>query len=212
MNDSQNKDAIPEPESAASAASHAAAHSSAKASGFEEKGGDKKKAPSDSLILKTVVVFYTIISIIWVFSAWSGKRPLYSSGPTLRRVGETYAVEITLIREDRRHLACASEQVFSGLRCAYKKPKVDWSDPVTDDKLLLRPYSTVEGEQMLAAGLWAQLPPYEKLPTYRFSALCSFHALGAVRNAQARWNVNSDFGPVNRVWFVGSLSNCIIPK
>jgi hypothetical protein len=212
VDDSQETNAIPAQGSAATGASQAEGGSGPRTTGSEVEGGNKQKPRPVSLILTTMVIFYTIISIVWIVSAWVGKRPLYSSGPTLRRIGETYAVEITLIRADRMHLACASEQIFSGLHCGYRRPRVAWGGSVSNDVSVLRPYSTVEGEQLLGAGLWSQIPSHADLPSYRFSVLCSFRAVGAVRNASARWDVKGAFMPINKVWFVGSLSNCLIPK
>jgi hypothetical protein len=159
-----------------------------------------------------VLIFYTLFLVVWVVFAWQGKRPLYSSGPVLRRVGESYQVEITLIREDREHLACASPHLFEGLHCGFTKPGSPWKDDAPTDAKLLRPYTTVEGEQLLASGLWSQLEAFVPLPSHRFSVLCSFHAVGAVRDAQARWNITAAFGPLNRVWFVGSLKDCVLPR
>lgn len=171
-----------------------------------------KKPQILSVFVKTVVIFYTIVAIVWICFAWGGKRPLYSSGPALRRIGETYPIEITLIREDREHLACASTQSFSGLHCAFRSPSVAWTDHAADDSLLLRPYSTVEGEQLLAAGLWSALAPQEPLPTRRFSVLCTFRPIAAARDASVRWNIKTAFAPINKIWFVGPLTNCVLPK
>jgi len=162
--------------------------------------------------MKTVVIFYTIFLAVWIVFAWGQRRPLYSSGPVLRRIGSSYTLEITLIREDRQHLACASERSFSGLHCAYKKPGVAWKRGETNDTLQLRPYSTVEGEQFLGAGLWSQLEAQGPLPSYRFSVLCTFHAQAAVRDVSVRWNTSNPFGNLNRVAFVGSLTDCVLPQ
>jgi hypothetical protein len=187
--------------------------------GAESRAFDIQKTPAEkgknrtvSTLLKTVVIFYTIVSLVWICFAWSGKRPLYSSGPTLRRLGETYQVEITLVREDNTHLACASPKDFSGLHCAYRNPQVPWVDNPPDDGKLLRPYSTVEGEQLLGSGLWAQLDKQSPLPSHRFSVLCVFRPVAAVRSISVRWNTKASFGPVNKTVFAGSLSDCIIPK
>jgi hypothetical protein len=182
----------------------------------EKQANDKQKPQQKpqpgSIILKTVVIFYTIVSVVWISFAWGEKRPLYSAGPILRRIGETYRVEVTLIREDRQHLACADLRTFSRLHCGYKKPGVAWLDNTTDDALLLRPYSTVEGEQLLAAGLWSQPALYGTLPSQRFSVLCNFHTVGAVRDVSVRWNVTAAFAQSNKVLFVGSLTNCVLPQ
>jgi hypothetical protein len=173
-------------------------------------GSEKPKVLS--VLLKTLVIFYTIVAIVWIGFAWGDKRRLYSSENPLRQIGETYPIEITLIRDDREHLACASTHSFSGLHCAYKSPNVAWSDGLADDTSILRPYSTVEGEQLLAAGLWSQLAPQEPLPSHRFSVLCNFRPIAAVRDARVRWKTNGAFGPINRAWLVGSLTNCVLPK
>jgi hypothetical protein len=185
----------------------------------ESPSVDVKKPPNEEgktrsvlILLLTVVIFYTIFFLVWLGFAWTGKSPLFSAGPTLRRIGETYQVEITLVREDNEHLACSSPKSFSDLHCAFRNPQVPWVDDAPNDGRLLRPYSTVDGEQLLGAGLWSQLDKQGPLPSHRFSVLCAFHTVAAVRSPLVRWNVKATLGPINKTLFAGSLSHCIIPK
>ena len=103
MDDSNKSHVKPAPEIDLAPVEPAARDANPRPREAENRATEKNDA-SVSVLLKTFVVFYTIVSLVWIGFAWTGKRPLYSSGPMLRRIGETYRVEITLIREDREHL------------------------------------------------------------------------------------------------------------
>jgi hypothetical protein len=123
--------------------------------------------------------------------------------------GQTVEVDITLVSTDRSDLACASGTEIKGLHCGYEATSKRWSkgDP-NDDKKTLRPYSTTNSINMLAAGVWSEpvLAP-DKLPGSRFSIKCKFTVAGKMPRADVRWHEGEGWNNVTD-WYTGHVSDC----
>ncbi|MGC4094314.1 MAG: hypothetical protein QM756_41675 [Polyangiaceae bacterium] len=139
--------------------------------------------------------------------SWSGYRAAHPTVDTFR-LGDTQSIEITLVREDERNLACASDVIQHDLGCGFDASKRPRS---IDESRTLRPYNTVKGQLFLGAGLWSSLGRSGALPPARFTAVCDFHVTSMLRSALLRWAPNGSFDPLDRTVAVGALSNCVIP-
>jgi hypothetical protein len=88
-------------------------------------------------------------------------------------------------------------------------PPKPWTrGSVTDDKLLLKPYTTVDRIQFTAAGLWTDpaMAP-DKLPATRFTVKCKYKVEGKLPTLGVRWEqVGQWFS--NADWYAGSVSDC----
>jgi hypothetical protein len=126
--------------------------------------------------------------------------------------GQTVDVEITLVRGDNADLACASADEFTGKHCAFEAENKPWSKgPSTDDKVTLRPYTTTDRIQFVAAGLWSDpaLTP-DKLPATRFNAKCKMKVEGTTKKLGIRWNATENKWYQNDGWYVGTISGCTL--
>jgi len=121
------------------------------------------------------------------------------------KVGQLIDADITLVKEDATKLACGSTTAVAGRKCEYAN-KTDKNDDV-DDQHLLKPYTTVDQVQFLAAGLWSQIPK-DKLPAERFSVHCKYHVEGTIKNPLIRWDPKAPWGDKNPDWNAGYLSDC----
>ncbi len=94
---------------------------------------------------------------VWVVSAGSRYREEYARATEGWRVGSTRVVDLTLVKDDKRNLACASEQVIAGLHCGYGRELHEAGPLSPDNTQILQPYNTVGNELLLGAGLGAPL-------------------------------------------------------
>ena len=151
----------------------------------------------------------SIAVLLFLGFSWSRYRATNPASDSSFRVGTTQSVEITLIRDDVRNLACASKLRVGELRCGFdagRTPIQGLAEPQT-----LRPYNTVKSELLLVAGLWSTLPAREKLPRARFTVVCDFHVTGVVKSASLRWAPDGKFEPLERSVPVGLVEHCEIP-
>jgi hypothetical protein len=121
------------------------------------------------------------------------------------KVGQLIDADITLVKEDAVKLACGSPTAIAGRKCEYSN-KTDKNDDI-DDQHMLKPYTTVDQVQFLAAGLWSQIPK-DKLPAERFSVHCKYHVEGTIKNPLIRWDPKAAWGEKNPDWNAGYLSDC----
>jgi hypothetical protein len=147
---------------------------------------------------------------LWLGFAWSGYGDRYAQATEGWRKGGTHLVEITLVREDVNNLACASDVTFEGLHCGYRADRQPFEDSEEESRVL-RPYSTTSHQLLMGAGLWSSLGLSVQLPSQRFTVVCNYHLVGAVKSASLRWSPNGRFEPLERSLSVGSLSDCSIP-
>jgi hypothetical protein len=186
------------------------------ASGGPPPGGvDGPLRPSRcNALLLSFLWFCLIVFGVWVVSAGKRYREEYAQGQGTEgwSVGSTQPVQLTLVREDKANLACASDQVIAGLHCAYRR---DWnaagaSGP--DDSHVLQPYNTVGSELLLGAGLWTAADLKKPLPATRFTVVCNYHIEGVAKSAAIRFDPAAPFVPAGKSLTAGTLSDCTLPR
>jgi hypothetical protein len=128
------------------------------------------------------------------------------------RVGTSRVVEVTIVREDKTNLACASEHTIAGLRCGYGRDKERIGSLSADNPAMLQPYSTLQGELLLGAGLWTAPDLKQALPVGRFSAVCNYNIKGVMKSARIRFDPKSPFNPMGKTATVGTLTDCVVPR
>jgi hypothetical protein len=165
-------------------------------------------------LLLSFLSFCLIVFGVWVVSAGKRYREEYAQGQGTEGwgVGSTQSVELTLVREDKRNLACASDQVVGGLRCAYRRDGSPASPAGADDPQILQPYNTVGSELLLGAGLWTTSEMKKPLPPTRFTVVCNYHIDGVAKSASIRFDAGAPFIPVGKRVTVGTLSDCALPR
>jgi hypothetical protein len=173
---------------------------------------EKTVDPPKHVLLYTLSGFLSIAVALWLILAWSGYKEKYSQQNEGWHLGATKMLEITLIREDKKTLACASDKSFAGVHCGYKQNGQPWGTTQETDPHVLQPFNTVKNELFLAAGLWQSPILHEPLPAERFTVVCNYRVLGVLRAVSLRWSLTGNFGPVDQSVAVGTLSDCTIPQ
>jgi len=173
---------------------------------------EKPVDPPRNLLLYTLSGFLIIGVALWLILAWAGYKEKYSQQTEGWHLGATKMLEITLIREDKKTLACASDKVIGGVHCGYKANGQPWGATQETDPNVLQPFNTVKNELFLAAGLWQSPILHEPLPAERFTVVCNYRVLGVLRAVSLRWSLTGSFGPVDQSVTVGTLSDCTIPQ
>jgi hypothetical protein len=161
-----------------------------------------------NLVVLSLASFCLIGFGVWVVSAGKRYREEYAQATTGWRVGSTRAIEITVVPDDRRNLACASDQVIAGLRCGGAR---DFGAAGPDAETL-QPYNTVGNELLLGAGLWPELDRGGTLPADRFTVSCNYTIKGIIKSAGIRFSPTSAFAPLTKSTTVGTLTECMIPR
>ena len=165
-------------------------------------------------LLLSFLSFWLIVFGVWVVSAGKRYREEYAQGQGTEGwgVGSTQRVELTLVREDRRNLACASDQVIAGLHCAYRRDAREAGPSAPDSAQILQPYNTVGNELLLGAGLWTDPVMKRPLPAARFTVVCNYRIDGVAKSASIRFDAAAPFSPVGKRVTVGTLSDCALPQ
>ena len=165
-------------------------------------------------LLISFVSFCLIVFGVWIVTAGKRYREEYAQGQGTEgwSVGSTQSVELTLVRDDRRNLACASDQVIAGLRCAHRRDASVAGPAAPDDPQILQPYNTVGNQLLLGAGLWTSSDLKKPLPATRFSVTCNYHIEGVAKTASIRFDAAAPFAPVGKSVTVGTLSDCALPQ
>jgi len=169
-------------------------------------------------ILRLTLALFVIGLAVWLLLAAGAYRREYSGTGVAWHRGAHNFIEITLVREDQANLACAAETTMQGLHCGFgadQRPRR--SVPSTgnegdDERQVLRPYNTVNGELFLGAGLWDSLAARGSLPAGRFTVTCDFEIVGALRSVALRWIVGGGFDAPAKTLAVGALHDCAIPR
>jgi hypothetical protein len=157
---------------------------------------------------KSMILFVVIVAGLAAAFALLGQES--STGPAAPKwkTGDTPELEITLIADDKKNLACAAPDAIEGKHCAFEAQAKPWSKgDSTDDKTLLKPYTTVDHVQVLAAGLWSDPALTGTLPATRFSVKCKFKVEGKMKTTSMRWNIDGGWNDVKDL-HAGSLSGC----
>jgi hypothetical protein len=149
--------------------------------------------------------------VLWLLVTVTGYAQRYQRGSADVVLGATNSVELTLVREDRENLACASDVVLDGLHCAYRANRREVEPEAADDRLVLRPYYTVDQVLILGSGLWSSPGMRGPLPDKRFTVVCDYHVVGAIRSIALRWTAGGAFFDPGKSPPVGSLTGCVIP-
>ena len=173
---------------------------------------EEKVDPPKNLLLYTLSGFLSIGVALWLILAWAGYKEKYSQQTEGWHLGSTKMLEITLIRDDKKTLACASDKSFAGVHCGYRANGQPWGTTQETDPHVLQPFNTVKNELFLAAGLWQAPILHEPLPAERFTVVCNYRVLGVLRAVSLRWSLTGNFGPVDQSVAVGTLSDCTIPQ
>lgn len=127
------------------------------------------------------------------------------------KTGQQVDVELTLVKTDKDDLACASADEVSGKHCAFEAQNKKWSKgDATNDKATLRPYTTTNGAELLAAGLWSEPALSGTLPALRFSVKCKYTVEGKVKKPSIRWATDKPWFDNGGEWFSGYVSGCTL--
>ena len=164
------------------------------------------------------VLCYTLLSLfvvtfgVWLIFSWTGYGKRYAPHADGWYMGGTRSIEVTLIREDIQNLNCASDLVLEGLHCGYRADQQPFDPNGTEDRLLLRPYNTVDSVLFLGAGLWSSTGLPSQLPKERFTVVCNFRMVSAIKSVSLRWSPTGSFSPVKEAVPAGLLTDCVIPQ
>ncbi|APR79791.1 Hypothetical protein A7982_05138 [Minicystis rosea] len=158
---------------------------------------------------KSMILFVLIIGGLAAgFALLGSEKPQEQAKPKWK-VGDTADVEITLVKNDRQELSCASSDEIGGKHCAFEGANKPWSKGDNgDDKKLLKPYTTTDRIQFTAAGVWSEPAlAADKIPATRFSVKCKYKVEGTLKNVSVRWESTGQWFPGNE-WYAGSVSDC----
>jgi hypothetical protein len=157
---------------------------------------------------KSMILFVVIVGGLAAAFALLGTES--SSGPAAPKwkTGDTADLELTLVADDKKNLACSSSDDIAGAHCAFEDKTKAWSKgDNADDKKLLKPYTTVDHVQILASGLWSDPGMTGTLPTVRFSVKCKYKVEGKMKTAAIRWNGDGPWYD-SKDLYSGSISGC----
>ena len=125
--------------------------------------------------------------------------------------GQQVDVELTLVPSDAKDLACGSTDEIAGRHCEYEDRAKRWSKSSNDpDEKILKPYTTTDRIQLLAAGVWDQPALTGKLPNTRFSVKCKFKVDGRIKKPLVRWQSDGTWFDQTTEWYAGGVSDCAI--
>lgn len=173
--------------------------------------GDRAVSPPPpaASLGRSVILFVAVfVTLAAGFAFLSSNDPFSQSSAPKWRKGQKVQLNITLDPRDDLKLSCASKTVIEGKRCEFEAKNQKFAGPL-DDKSMLRPYTTTDGVQFLAAGLWSQ-PDLEKgkRPRERFTVSCQLTVDGSVASPAIRWDPAGSWNEKNQAWFAGSVSDC----
>ena len=135
------------------------------------------------------------------------------AGPSRWKVGQEVPVEITIVAGDRTNLACAATDEVTGKHCAFEASAKAWSKgPSTDDKAVLKPYTTTDRHNFVAAGLWSDPALTAPLPAGRFSVKCTFVVEGTLKTVSVRWAPAGPWSEPLTDWYAGSIKGCTLVR
>jgi len=164
------------------------------------------------VLMKTVFSLFAIGMVVGLVFAWTGYANRYAQVTEGWHLGQTKLVEVTVVKEDKGRLACASDVISDDVHCGFRASGQPFEASTQDDSHVLSPYNTVKNELFLAAGLWTSPALSGPMPTERFTVACNYKVLGVLKSVGLRWQPNGSFDPVKQSVTVGSLTDCVIPK
>lgn len=207
-----------DPQAASSATAPAAVAAPAGTPKAPAKTGKRKSkgkldAPDEFAMLRmTLFSLFTIGVVAGLLFAWTGYSNRYAQVTDGWHIGQTKLIEVTVVKEDKQRLACASDVEVEGHHCGWRANGVPFDSHTQDDAHVLSPFNTVKNELFVASGLWTSLAPLGALPGDRFTAACNYKILGVVKSMSLRWQETASFDPLKQSVTVGTLTNCVIPK
>jgi hypothetical protein len=160
--------------------------------------------------LRVLLALFVIGFGVFVVNHWS-KYDKYS-GQTEQgwHKGSKQMVEITLVKEDKNKLDCASNISIEGLGCAFDANSQ--ARPQQPKDKTLHPYCNIKNDVLLAAGLWDSPSLPAELPSERFTVVCNYNVVGVVKTVSQRWNTTDKFDPAKQSLPIGTLTDCVIPQ
>jgi hypothetical protein len=87
---------------------------------------EEKDARSSHTLLYTVFGFLCMGVALWLVFAWTGYKDRYSQQTEGWHLGSTKMIEVTLIRDDKKNLACSSDKSFADVHCGYYANTQPW--------------------------------------------------------------------------------------
>ena len=165
-----------------------------------------------NLLLVSFLSLFVIGFGVWLVSAGSRYREQYAQTMEGWRVGSIRGVELTLVKDDKRNLACAADQTFEELHCGFRRDLLEAGAATPDNPHVLQPYNTVGNELMLGAGLWSSPDLKEPLPPSRFTVSCNYHIKGVMKSVSLRFSPTAFFRPAGKTVTVGTLTDCVLPR
>jgi hypothetical protein len=174
----------------------------------------KREAPDEFAVLRlTLFSLFTIAVIVGVLFAWTGYSNRYAQVTEGWHIGQTKLIEVTVVREDKDRLGCASDVMVEDIHCGWHLNGAPYDAHTQNDSHVISPFNTVKNELFLGAGLWTSLAAAGiQVPSERFTAACNFKVQGVLKSVSLRWQATASFDPVKQSVAVGTLSNCVIPK
>ncbi|WP_433935762.1 hypothetical protein AB3662_13650 [Sorangium cellulosum] len=176
-----------------------------------KKAGARPRAaaqPQGGSLGKSMILFLIIIGGLAAAFAYFGREPAPGTAGPKWKPGDKSQVEVTLVSSDIKDLACWSSEEINGRHCAFESPTKGWSKGDADDKKLLRPYTTTDRVQFLAAGLWSEPALTAKLPSARFAVKCTYTVEGKMKRPGIRWSSEGAWLDRADDWYTGILSDC----
>lgn len=173
--------------------------------------GARSSPPRLNALVLSLLSLCLIVFGVWLVSAGKRYRQEYTASTEGWRVGSTHEVELTLVRTDKQNLACASDAIVAGLRCAFRRDFAAVGGSA-DDPRILQPYNTTTSELLLGAGVWTSPDLKGPLPPARFTVMCNYHIEGVARSAEIRFSAAAPFAPVGKPVTVGSLTDCALSR
>lgn len=168
--------------------------------------------PPAASLAKSVTTFVVVLAVLFAgFFVLGNAESPFSEGPKWR-IGQTVSVDLTLDPADDTKLSCAAKADIGGKHCEYEDKTTKFAGQLKDETML-RPYTTLDSQHLLAAGVWSS-PEIEKgkRPTGRFTVKCDFKVEGKVNAPAVRWDVAGAWNEKNEEWFAGAVSNCKLQK
>jgi hypothetical protein len=177
-------------------------------------GGARKAPPPRRAALGTSILLFVLI--IGGLSAGFAILGREDTTPPKWTVGQVLDLDVTLVPSDARNLTCATAEEIASRHCAFESEGKPWTKgDVTDDKTLLRPYTTTNGIQFFGAGLWSDAgmsPSILPADEARFTARCKYKVEGFIKRGKVRWAPGGPWFEWNDPHAAGTLSDCKVTK
>jgi hypothetical protein len=181
------------------------------AKGRRGPGAGRTPAPQSGSLGKSMILFVIIVGGLAAGFAILGREEQMAPSRPKWTPGQVVDVELTVVRNDAKDLACASTEEPGGKHCGFDGADKPWSkgDP-NDEKKTYKPYTTTDRLQLVGAGLWSDPGmSADKMPATRFSVKCKYKVEGTMKKLNVRWEQTGQWFP-NAEWYAGSFSDCKI--